>query len=239
MSLVKALLLSFLLILLIIFFNKTNEYYTYSWSLNIIQIILTYLGVILIALKLDLKEFKSFLKSKDKLKLNSLFYGLIGILGLLFINDSILLFQNKDFIHTEQLNRENNFEFVIVSLILLPLLEELFFRKLLAGQLYKRYGLNKAIIYSSLLFSITHLPNEVGLLYPFLGGMIFGFFYLKIRNYIFVAILHSLYNLFNFLIFSLNLYSNKISTLTLFTFCTVGIVLVYFSASHFKKKIIE
>ena len=88
------------------------------------------------------------------------------------------------------------FSFLLESLFLAPIFEELFFRRILAHQFSKRYGFNNAILLSALLFALAHVFSGQSIYQPLLLGVLFAYFYLKTKNIYLVILIHSLSNLF-------------------------------------------
>ncbi|OQP03777.1 CPBP family intramembrane metalloprotease [Geobacillus sp. 46C-IIa] len=67
---------------------------------------------------------------------------------------------------------------VIVTSVIGPILEELIFRKIIFGSLYKKYNFWLAALVSSLLFAVVHMELEHLLLYTAMG-LTFAFLYAK------------------------------------------------------------
>ena len=86
--------------------------------------------------------------------------------------------------------------YAISALLIGPITEEIFFRRFIAHQLFRKYGFIKAVIYSASLFSLAHLPSEISQLLVFFGGgVLLAYLYLKTRNVYMVILVHSLSNL--------------------------------------------
>lgn len=83
----------------------------------------------------------------------------------------------------------------ISVLIIVPIFEELFFRKFLFGEVLKKYSLTTSIFVSSLCFSVIHLPSYRNLLPTFIFGIIACLIYKKTGNIFYTIILHFLTNL--------------------------------------------
>ncbi len=79
--------------------------------------------------------------------------------------------------------------------ILAPIIEELFFRKLLIDRLY-RYGELGAILFSSVCFALFH-QNVPQYFYTLLGGLLFGYLYCKTGSTLLVILLHMVFNIFS------------------------------------------
>ncbi len=80
----------------------------------------------------------------------------------------------------------------IFAVILAPIFEELFFRKVIIDRLAP-YGEWMAIVLSSVLFGLFHC-NLSQFFYATALGLIFGFLYLKTRKIIYTVILHAIIN---------------------------------------------
>lgn len=89
------------------------------------------------------------------------------------------------------------YDFSVITLttsgILAPILEELLWRGVVLEKLSK-YSTAFAMVFSSLLFALLH-EGSAGLIYAFLGGMIFSLLYLRSRSVIPGIILHMANNL--------------------------------------------
>lgn len=77
--------------------------------------------------------------------------------------------------------------------LLAPILEELFFRKLLIDRLY-RHGELAAILTSAVFFGLIH-QNFSQFFYAFGVGVILGYLYCKTRSYIAVTLAHVIFNM--------------------------------------------
>ncbi len=108
--------------------------------------------------------------------------------------------------------------------------EEVLFRSMILIFLLERFsstknGIFKAIIISSALFSILHLLNlfsgtslidvTLQLGYSFLMGMLWAVMYLKTKNIWITIILHSTYNFFGQVMFSLGIVKGRYDTVTI------------------------
>lgn len=77
--------------------------------------------------------------------------------------------------------------------VLIPILEELFFRVVLAEGLAANYSRTKTIIYSTLIFAIVH-----GNIYQFVSALLLGslacYVYLKTKNILLPVLVHTVWN---------------------------------------------
>jgi len=85
--------------------------------------------------------------------------------------------------------------------IVIPFLEELFFRGLILGGFLTRYTVNKAIIASSIIFAFFYIPNQV--FSGFFIGIFYGWLFANTRSLLPGIFAHSLFNLGGWLSFNL------------------------------------
>ena len=78
-----------------------------------------------------------------------------------------------------------------------PVLEELFFRKILLQKL-ARYGSGAAVIGTALVFAVYHtLLTYAQILHVFFLGIVFAYIVLRTKNIVYTIILHSIVNLWS------------------------------------------
>ncbi|MCU9615323.1 CPBP family intramembrane metalloprotease [Caldibacillus lycopersici] len=82
---------------------------------------------------------------------------------------------------------------IIVSSVVGPILEEIVFRKIIFGTLYKYFNFFVSALVSALLFSVAHLELEHTLLYAAIG-FTFAFLYVKTKRIIVPILTHILMN---------------------------------------------
>ncbi len=82
---------------------------------------------------------------------------------------------------------------ILLLCIVAPLIEEILFRGIILNGLLSRYSPIKAILISSLLFSLLHL-NPYQLFPAFAIGLLLGFLYFKVRSVLLCVIAHSVSN---------------------------------------------
>lgn len=83
--------------------------------------------------------------------------------------------------------------FVIVPTILAPILEEIVFRKVIFGEIYKRSNFVLAALLSSLIFGIIHGEPQHLLIYSSMG-FVFAFLYVRTKRIIVPIIAHAAMN---------------------------------------------
>lgn len=74
-----------------------------------------------------------------------------------------------------------------------PILEELFFRKLVIDRV-RRFGEVPAMLISALLFALFH-QSATQFLYTFGAGLLLAYFYVRTGNFLWTAVLHAVFNL--------------------------------------------
>ena len=94
----------------------------------------------------------------------------------------------------EMLTGTNVFIYSLFVVIAAPVMEELFFRKLLITRL-ERYGEGPAIIVSGLVFGLFH-GNFGQVFYAVALGLVLGYIYIRTRKIIVTIGLHMMINLF-------------------------------------------
>ncbi len=85
--------------------------------------------------------------------------------------------------------------FILIVSIIGPILEEIVFRKVLFGALYKRFNFGIAALVSSLIFAVVHMDFIHLLIYTAMG-FAFAFLYVKTKRIIVPIIAHVSINLF-------------------------------------------
>lgn len=79
--------------------------------------------------------------------------------------------------------------FFIIPVLTAPILEELIFRKIIFGSLYKRMNFFFAVLLSSLLFGVLHLDLQHLLIY-FAMGIALAYIYVKTKRIIVPILVH-------------------------------------------------
>lgn len=83
--------------------------------------------------------------------------------------------------------------FILIPAIIGPIMEELIFRKILFGVLYKKFNFIIAALISSFIFGIVHFELELIIVYMAMG-FVFAFIYMKTKRIIVPIIVHMLLN---------------------------------------------
>ncbi|ADU28654.1 CPBP family intramembrane glutamic endopeptidase [Evansella cellulosilytica] len=78
---------------------------------------------------------------------------------------------------------------IIVFSVFVPIMEEIVFRKIIFGSLFKRYGFWIAALLSGVIFAIVHMDFKHLLVY-LLGGIVLAYLYVKTKRIIVPIIAH-------------------------------------------------
>ena len=188
------------------------QYITY----NIVPF-LCFLIVFLITLFLLKKEFSR--SKRDAASFGaSILWGIGGFILVLFAQ--ILALNIEQFFNIEpgSENTQGIMELIylaptmiVVTCIMGPALEEVIFRKILFGSLYKRFGFWIAALISSVIFALAHMEIEHTILYSAIG-ITFSFLYVKTKRIIVPILSHCLMNSFVVYV-QYNMYQEKLNAM--------------------------
>ncbi|WP_430409339.1 CPBP family intramembrane glutamic endopeptidase [Kordia sp.] len=84
---------------------------------------------------------------------------------------------------------------LIITLIIAPILEELFFRKFLLQKLLEKNSQKVSIIISSVCFAIIHIETPYNLIPTFVFGIVSSLIFIKTKKIGYSIFLHFLFNL--------------------------------------------
>ena len=182
---------------------QTNAIEHYMGIINIIPSCIAFSVVLFVIFKMNIK------REDIAKKVNDIEWKIV--LLLLILNVGMFFFDRPCFDFTRMLDVINKVEiapymnysgsnlslfYKCVSVVIVaPVFEELFFRKYLFVELYKKYSFRISIIVSSICFSLIHLPSYRNLIPTFLFGIICCIIYTKTKNILYTIILHSISNL--------------------------------------------
>ena len=166
---------------------------------HLISQIISYFIVFLLFFRNNF-EWNKGIENVKNLNFRTIFYLLIVVIGLKLFDRPFFDFSKIiDYlreIEPEPLKSSNiSFIRVIGAIIIAPIFEELFFRKIIFKQLLKKYSLSLSIIISSICFALVHLPSYRNLIPTFILGIISCIIYNKTKNIFYSIILHFLGNL--------------------------------------------
>ncbi len=125
----------------------------------------------------------------------SLSLNLIGNIFILITN----IFQNDKIAIEVQnsINSINIYLSILITVFIVPLVEELIFRGYIYRGMYNISNFFIASIVSSLLFSIIHFNISQGI-YAFLAGVVISYVYYLSNNFLICYIIHLIMNFFSF-----------------------------------------
>lgn len=176
-----------LCLILIILFYITNNVIV-SEHVRIISIVFIYFGIIIL--------FRNRILKKNVLNKNavpihrSIAIIIIGVLALIITQNIIASFLPE--------NKFIKIDYSILVLIsysiIIPILEEVLFRGIIFTDYIKRINLFKSVVYSSLIFSASHIFSDTGLLPVFLAGIVLSLSYYYSGKLITPILIHILIN---------------------------------------------
>ena len=117
---------------------------------------------------------------------------LIAVMGVV-IEPLLMLFPAEGLDKVNQMITSTGGFGMICSIVLIPALEETFFRGVIQGASEREWGPQKAILIAAAIFGIVHLvPQQV--VNAFFAGVIFGYVYYRTRSLVSVIAIHILNN---------------------------------------------
>ena len=183
-----------------------NNLSNYLDQKSIFIILITFIIIMPILIYFFKKENKDVIKTK-KIDFNRI---IVDLFIFIMINNTIYLL----FIKPVRVNFLIN---LITTCIIGPIIEELIYRGIIFKQLLKEYDYKKAILITTLLFSVFHF-NIVQMITSFIIGYYMCFIYYKYNNIILNIFIHFIYNLISLII--INLYFE-------YTIIIIPIILIF------------
>ncbi|MBP3942606.1 CPBP family intramembrane metalloprotease [Sphingobacteriaceae bacterium WQ 2009] len=138
------------------------------------------------------------------------------------------------------INSSLSFQVVIGAIFFAPFFEEIIFRKYLLSGLSERISPIKAIIITSILFTIIHI-NAIQLFSAFVLSLFFSYHFLNYRNIAAVIFLHMMSNLITLLIGHLKLdypYINLFYEKYYFLLFISGAIVICFLIKKYRKNLL-
>lgn len=140
--------------------------------------------IVLFLMRQDMKE-----HARNQASIpESIFWSVFGIFLAFFAQSAAVMIEQKLGIQTKSENTQAILTMIqqvplmiIVSSIIGPILEEIIFRKIIFGSLYKRYNFVISALISSVIFGLAHREPEHLLLYSAMG-LTFAFLYVKTKR---------------------------------------------------------
>lgn len=174
-------------IIFLIWIILVNEFNIYAYGLPLIA--LSYLIVCLFVI--DYKIFNYSL-----LKFKNIWLIIISVIGFYIIN--LIISFIPYFITSYEIAQYEHVTYsvkdIFILIFIVPIAEELFFRGFLAHGISLVYNNKSAILLSALVFGLLHYYSG-GILIAFLGGIYFGYIYIKTKNIYLSIIAHTLINM--------------------------------------------
>ncbi|MBM6618632.1 CPBP family intramembrane glutamic endopeptidase [Bacillus suaedaesalsae] len=167
-------------------------------------LIFSFLSALIIILILMRKDMRPDQLRDDRSSLPvALLWSVFGVFLALFAQGIAGVLENKLFgIEPGSENTEFLVEiamatplFIVVTSVIGPILEEVIFRKILFGSLYKRFNFILAAVISSIIFAIVHMDFTHILIYTAMG-FTFAYLYVKTKRIIVPIIAHVSMNTF-------------------------------------------
>ncbi|MFN3995723.1 MAG: lysostaphin resistance A-like protein [bacterium] len=84
--------------------------------------------------------------------------------------------------------------FFLGVVLLVPLVEELIFRRILIENLLNLFGKLWSVVFSAIIFALIHFESPLNSLVIFFIGLILGFIYILKRSIVYTYFFHSIYN---------------------------------------------
>ncbi len=122
----------------------------------------------------------------------------------------------------------------IFTVFIVPVCEEIFWRKQVFGILLKKYSPTMAIVLSSVLFACGHLRRfDIGSL--FIWGLLFCFVYYKSKSIEFSILLHSISNVHSFFVKRVFIDINQIQFFKYITIIIISALVFYMVISYLNR----
>ncbi len=83
---------------------------------------------------------------------------------------------------------------IVLTVVLAPICEELFFRGLVLEQTMRKWGAGWAVVVSALFFGLAHMTNYPQVVNAVLMGVVLGYIYVLTRSLVPVILIHALNN---------------------------------------------
>lgn len=165
--------------------------------------IFSFLLALLLTLFFMRHDMKESALTRDKASISlSTFWAICGVFLALFAQSIAITIEQWIGIQTQSANTQEILSvidkiplMIVVSSIIGPILEEIIFRKVIFGSLYKRFNFFIAALISSIIFGLAHMELEHLLLYSAMG-FTFAFLYVQTKRILVPIIAHVSMNTF-------------------------------------------
>ena len=158
----------------------------------------------------------------------------IGCSVVLLILSGILsqIFPDYKNVAAQLQSASNSWSQLILAIVLIPIYEEIFFRRVIFGYLREKYNLIGAVIGQALVFGLAH-GNIVQGIYTFILGIALALIYVYSESLVGSIIVHIIFNLLGILVIPKLIAINPAMIYLIIIF---GIVCIGISISKIFKK---
>ncbi len=169
---------------------------------------------LLLIVFMGVKFFNIQLVHESRIKWEEIKNGAMLTSGVIIFNLVVMTaFVDRDSFVAHSMNLPKIDLLFYLAISVAPLVEELFYRKLVCDLLVKNYSVLNTILLSAIIFSLAHVFTGTNLWYSFSGGIVLAFLYLKSRKLVLSIIMHIFINIVTFpLLYAIG-YSLKNSTI--------------------------
>lgn len=201
----------------------------------LLLIILFYILARYKSIKNDLR-FKGYYKGSNLILFSSAFSLSLIVTGIFYLLPKDIL--NLYLEQNNLLIENNHLLFIIFTLIIKSIVEELFYRGIIFNEIKKSYPVTKAIVLASFIYGYTN-SNFLWLIYTLIFGMYMCYLYEKTDSFNAVVIYHVVFNIANLICGKLIV----IATYMPYILLIVGFICFYLNHlrinEQFKRTVIE
>ena len=155
--------------------------------------------ILLLIVFVGVKIYDIKLFHESKIKWKEIKNGALLTSGVLIFNLVLMTaFIDRNYLVAQSMNVPKIDLLFYLTLLIVPLVEELFYRKFICDLLVKKYSVLKTILLSAIIFSLAHVFSGTGFWSSFSGGIVLSFLYLRSRKIVLAIIMHIFINIINF-----------------------------------------
>lgn len=137
------------------------------------------------------------------LNTSAVLWGVVAITAIGVIEEPLLSLMPEEWLESVMQQIGTGAYAICTTVILAPIFEELIFRGVLLGNIRRRWGSLRAVLFSSLIFGAIHLiPQQV--VNAFLVGIIIGGIYVMTDSILAVITLHAVNNALSYVLSATN-----------------------------------
>lgn len=167
----------------------------------VIWSMVSFIGALIVVLILLRKDMKASYRATERASVDeSILWAFLGILIAFAAQIVAGMIEQALGVHHGSQNTQTITEisrkyplFIIVAALIGPILEEIVFRKIIFGALYKKFDFAIAAVISSLLFGLAHQELAFLLTYTSMG-FVFAFLYAKTKRIVVPIVAHASMN---------------------------------------------